>query len=582
MIDTESVACESCTAPAPGVLDASDAASRAWPRIDIETNPFKAAFPLFTQHPDIAFLDSAATAQRPACVLEAQKRFYETMNANPLRGLYSLSVEATEAIAKVRAQIAGLIGAVDEAGKPRANEVVFTRNTSESLNIVASSFAPTVLGPGDEVAITIMEHHSNLIPWQRACRAAGAKLVYLYPTKTGELTDAEIAEKIGPRTKIVACTQVSNVLGCRVPVEKLARAVHAHGGYLVVDAAQSVPHMPVDVRALGADFLAFSAHKALGPMGVGVLWGRHELLDAMPPFLTGGEMIDSVTEQDAVWAPVPEKFEAGTQDAAGIYATGAALDYLVNQVGYDTVQAREQALVHYAMSRMVELPYVEIIGSIYWDRHHGVISFNVRGGRCEACGGDGQLKIEMHFLPDIYVPCEVCKGKRYNRETLEVHYKGRSIADVLEMTVEEALEFFRDLPKLANKLETLRDVGLGYIKLGQSSTTLSGGEAQRVKLATELSKRATGRTIYILDEPTTGLHTDDVRKLLEVLQKLTDAGNTVLVIEHNLDVIKSADYLIDLGPEGGSGGGTLVACGTPEEVAACEASYTGQYLKKVL
>ena len=206
----------------------------------------------------------------------------------------------------------------------------------------------------------------------------------------------------------------------------------------------------------------------------------------------------------------------------------------------------------------------------------------MRGGRCEACGGDGQLKIEMHFLPDIYVPCEVCKGKRYNRETLEVHYKGKSIADVLEMTVEEALEFFRDLPKLANKLETLRDVGLGYIKLGQSSTTLSGGEAQRVKLATELSKRATGRTIYILDEPTTGLHTDDVRKLLEVLQKLTDAGNTVLVIEHNLDVIKSADYLIDLGPEGGSGGGTLVACGTPEEVAACTESYTGQYLKKLL
>ena len=212
----------------------------------------------------------------------------------------------------------------------------------------------------------------------------------------------------------------------------------------------------------------------------------------------------------------------------------------------------------------------------------GRFSFNVRGGRCEACSGDGQLKIEMHFLPDIYVPCEVCKGKRYNRETLEVHYKGRSIADVLEMTVEEALEFFRDLPKLANKLETLRDVGLGYIKLGQSSTTLSGGEAQRVKLATELSKRATGRTIYILDEPTTGLHTDDVRKLLEVLQKLTDAGNTVLVIEHNLDVIKSADYLIDLGPEGGSGGGTLVTCGTPEEVAACEQSYTGQYLRKML
>ena len=212
----------------------------------------------------------------------------------------------------------------------------------------------------------------------------------------------------------------------------------------------------------------------------------------------------------------------------------------------------------------------------------GRFSFNVRGGRCEACSGDGQLKIEMHFLPDIYVPCEVCKGKRYNRETLEVHYKGTSIADVLEMTVDEALEFFRDLPKLADRLQTLQDVGLGYIRLGQASTTLSGGEAQRVKLATELSKRATGRTIYILDEPTTGLHTDDVKKLLEVLQRLVDTGNTVLVIEHNLDVIKSADYLIDLGPEGGNGGGTVVAAGTPEEVAQVAESYTGQYLKKVL
>ena len=214
--------------------------------------------------------------------------------------------------------------------------------------------------------------------------------------------------------------------------------------------------------------------------------------------------------------------------------------------------------------------------------NNGRFSFNVRGGRCEACSGDGQLKIEMHFLPDIYVPCEVCKGKRYNRETLEVRYKGKNIADVLDMTVEEALDFFRDLPKLENKLRTLYDVGLGYIKLGQSSTTLSGGEAQRVKLATELSKRATGRTIYILDEPTTGLHADDVRRLLSVLQRLVDAGNTVLVIEHNLDVIKSADHIIDLGPEGGSGGGTVVATGTPEAVAKVKKSYTGQYLKKLL
>ena len=212
----------------------------------------------------------------------------------------------------------------------------------------------------------------------------------------------------------------------------------------------------------------------------------------------------------------------------------------------------------------------------------GRFSFNVRGGRCEACSGDGVLKIEMHFLPDIFVPCEVCKGKRYNRETLEVHYKGRNISEVLDMTVDEALEFFSALPKIKKKLQTLQDVGLGYVKLGQPSTELSGGEAQRVKLATELSKQATGRTIYILDEPTTGLHTDDVRKLLEVLQRLVDAGNSVVVIEHNLDVIKCADWLIDLGPEGGDGGGTVVCTGTPETVAACERSYTGQYLKKVL
>ncbi len=212
----------------------------------------------------------------------------------------------------------------------------------------------------------------------------------------------------------------------------------------------------------------------------------------------------------------------------------------------------------------------------------GRFSFNVRGGRCEACSGDGVLKIEMHFLPDIFVPCEVCKGRRYNRETLEVHYKGKNISEVLGMTVDEALEFFAPLPKLRNRLQTLQDVGLGYVKLGQPSTELSGGEAQRVKLATELSKQATGKTIYILDEPTTGLHTDDVRKLLEVLQRLVDSGNTVVVIEHNLDVIKCADWIIDLGPEGGDGGGSIVVTGTPETVAACEKSYTGQYLKKVL
>jgi excinuclease ABC subunit A len=212
----------------------------------------------------------------------------------------------------------------------------------------------------------------------------------------------------------------------------------------------------------------------------------------------------------------------------------------------------------------------------------GRFSFNVKGGRCESCEGDGIIKIEMHFLPDIYVPCEVCKGKRYNRETLEVHYKGKSIYDVLEMTVDEGVEFFEHIPKIARKLKTLQDVGLGYIKIGQPATTLSGGEAQRVKLSTELSKRATGKTIYILDEPTTGLHNADVHRLIQVLQKLTDQGNTVLVIEHNLNVIKVADHIIDLGPEGGDGGGMIVAEGTPEEVAECPQSYTGQYLKPYL
>ena len=212
----------------------------------------------------------------------------------------------------------------------------------------------------------------------------------------------------------------------------------------------------------------------------------------------------------------------------------------------------------------------------------GRFSFNVKGGRCEACSGDGILKVEMHFLPDVYVPCEVCGGRRYNRETLEVRYRGKNIYDILDMTVEEAVTFFENVPSIRRKIETLNDVGLSYIRLGQPSTELSGGEAQRIKLATELSRRSTGKTMYILDEPTTGLHFADVHKLVEILQKLADNGNTVVVIEHNLDVIKTADYIIDMGPEGGDGGGTVVATGTPEEIAKVKKSYTGQYVKKYL
>ena len=214
--------------------------------------------------------------------------------------------------------------------------------------------------------------------------------------------------------------------------------------------------------------------------------------------------------------------------------------------------------------------------------NQGRFSFNVKGGRCEACCGDGLLKVEMHFLPDVYVPCEVCGGKRYNRETLEVKYKGKSIADVLDMTVEEACGFFENQPKIYSKIKTLYEVGLGYVKLGQSSTTMSGGEAQRVKLATELSKKSTGSTVYVLDEPTTGLHVADVHRLINILDKFSDAGNTVVVIEHNLDVIKVADHIIDLGPEGGDGGGELVFAGTPEDCANCPESFTGQFLKPLL
>lgn len=338
----------------------------------IKDNPYRDDFPLLKANPDLAFLDSAATAQRPACVLDAQRSFYETMNANALRGLYRLSVEATEAINEARQTVTSFIGA------PDAQDIVFSRNTSEALNVVAKSFGAMVLKPGDEVCISIMEHHSNLIPWQQVCRATGAKLVYLRPDKNGVISSEEMDAKITSRTKIVSITHVSNVLGIQNPVAELGKRVHEHGGYLVVDGAQSVPHIPVNVQELGCDFFAFSGHKVFGPFGIGVLWGKHELLEEMPPFLTGGEMIDSVTETDAVWAPVPEKFEAGTQDAAGIYATAKAIDYVQN-LGMETLEKREALLMEYLMERMRELPFIELIGHPEAAHHHGALSFNVKG-----------------------------------------------------------------------------------------------------------------------------------------------------------------------------------------------------------
>ncbi|SFX50025.1 SufS family cysteine desulfurase [Olsenella sp. kh2p3] len=344
----------------------------------IEQNPYKADFPLLAGNPNLAFLDSAATAQRPAAVLDAQRRFYETMNANPLRGLYRLSVEATEAIAQTRDKVAAFLGAVDEAGKPCDNQVVFTRNASESLNLVARTLGRSVLSPGDDVVISIMEHHSNLIPWQEICRETGANLVYLRMDENFRITPEEVAAKVGPRAKIVSVTQVSNVLGVENDIPMIARRTHEMGAYMVVDGAQSVPHVRVNVRELGCDLLAFSAHKMGGPMGIGVLWGKPEVLDAMPPFLTGGEMIDSVTETDAVWAPVPQKFEAGTQDAAGAYAFGACLDYL-DEKGFGALEVRERLLARYLTDSLAALPYVDVIGPAEGERHVGSVAFNVRG-----------------------------------------------------------------------------------------------------------------------------------------------------------------------------------------------------------
>ena len=341
--------------------------------VDIEANPYKKDFPLFGRHPEVAFLDSAATAQRPAAVLDAQREFYETMNANPLRGLYELSYEATNAINDARKHIARFIG----AGEDNWHDIVLCRNTTEALNLVSFSLSEMVLKPGDEVCITIMEHHSNCVPWQLACKRHGAKLVYMYLDEEGHLTEQEMRAKIGPKTKIVSAMQVSNVLGVQNDVKLLGQIAHEFGAYMVVDGAQSVPHMPVNVTDLDCDFFAFSGHKVFGPMGVGILWGKHELLDAMPPFLTGGEMIDSVSEQSAVWAPVPEKFEAGTQDAAGAYALGAALTY-VEQVGWEAMQSREAALTKYCFDELSKLDFISIYGPKDPAEHHGVISFNVK------------------------------------------------------------------------------------------------------------------------------------------------------------------------------------------------------------
>ena len=328
-------------------------------------------FPLL-MNTDVAYLDSAATAQRPRCVLDAEEKFYTTCNANPLRGLYPLSIAATDAYENAREAVRKFLNAAS------TQEIIFTRNTSESLNLVAYSYGLSNVKAGDEVVVSIMEHHSDLLPWQMVCRQTGAKLRFIECEPDGSVDLNKVEPLIGSRTKVVAMTQVSNVLGRENPIRQVAELAHRAGAVMVVDGAQSTPHMPVDVQALGADFLAFSGHKVYGPMGIGVLYGRKELLEKMPPFLTGGEMIESVTREGAVYAELPHKFEAGTVNAAGAAGLHAALDYMA-QVGFGAMQRRELELTRRAMEGMKQIPYVHILGSDEPEDHHGIITFTVDG-----------------------------------------------------------------------------------------------------------------------------------------------------------------------------------------------------------
>ena len=335
------------------------------------TNDFRSDFPLLAKS-GVAYLDNAATAQRPQCVLDAENDFYLNHNANPLRGLYPLSVEATEIYENARETVRAFLNARS------AEEIIFTRNTTESLNLVAYSYGLSHLKAGDEVLVSIMEHHSDLLPWQMVCRQTGATLRFMDCEPDGSLDLNKAKALVNEKTKLVAVTQVSNVLGREYPVREIAKMAHARGAVIVVDGAQSTPHMKVDVQALDADFFAFSGHKVYGPMGIGALYGRRELLDEMPPFLTGGEMIESVTRESATFAELPHKFEAGTVNAAGAAGLRAAIEY-VGRVGFAYMREREIALVGRTLAAMREMPHVHVLGSENPAEHTGIVTFTLDG-----------------------------------------------------------------------------------------------------------------------------------------------------------------------------------------------------------
>ena len=334
-------------------------------------NTFRQDFPIL-QNPDYIYFDNAATSQRPRQVTDTITHFYETANANPLRGLYEWSIAATDAYESAREKVASFIGAKKSA------EIVFTRNSTESLNLIAYSWGRTNLKAGDEIVIAISEHHSNILPWQMVAKETGAKLVWLECDKNGYYSDQELNSKIGAKTKIVAIAQVSNVLGVPKPIKKIADLAHKNGAIIVVDGAQSIPHISVNVQELDADFFVFSGHKMLGPMGIGVLYGKYDLLDAMPPFLTGGEMIEYVTREDATYAELPHKFEAGTVNAADVVGLAAAIDY-INNVGFDFIEKQENLLTGILLDELQKIPYIDVYGSNEPKDHCGIVTFNVEG-----------------------------------------------------------------------------------------------------------------------------------------------------------------------------------------------------------
>lgn len=396
-------------------------------------------FPLLNSL-DIVYLDNAATAQRPQCVLDAVTEFYKSKNANPLRGLYPLSVSATESYESARDTVRDFLNAKS------SSEIIFTRNTTEGLNLVAYSYGLSNVKAGDEVLVSIMEHHSNLLPWQMVCRRTGAALKFMECEPDGTLDLNKVASLITPKTKIVACTHVSNVLGRVNPIREIAELAHRVGAVMVVDAAQSTPHIPVDVQALGADFLSFSGHKVYGPMGIGVLYGREELLDAMPPFLTGGEMIESVTREGAVFAELPHKFEAGTVNAADAVGLQAAIEY-VKSVGFEQMHRQEVALTRRAMDGIRGIPSVHVLGSENPEEHCGIITFTVDG-------------VHPHDISEILASDGVAiRAGHHCAQPLLAYLKHPS-------TARASLAFYNteaEIDRLLDSLSTLRE-RMGYGK----------------------------------------------------------------------------------------------------------------------